>query len=413
MGFAMNAEVLENKDQESHFNYYGWVIVAISLINILVFYGIWYSYSVFLVALIREFGWDHTKASSVFTVFMVFISISGPVIGYLIDRLGPRIVLSIGASILSVGLVLCSQAKSILDLYWSFGIIVALGGNTLGLVGNAGALASWFTIKRGRAIGIVTSGMGLSLLVFVPVVQILEPEYGWRHTFLVLSAISALLIPLNAIFQRRRGNITQISARRHPGEPFWKNSEFVSILNTSSFLHLLFVFFSAGLIVQAVLMHQVAIAYDAQFEQKIMASAFVLLGFCGVMGRPIWGVISDRVGRKRAYLFASIIFSMGLSSIYLAKVSQSVWLLYGYSLFFGLGYSAFAPLNWTLAADNYGGRYYSSIYGILYMGTGFGAALGPLFSGFIYDHYAGYGPVYIVVIIFLILSNSALHRINL
>lgn len=402
---------IETNNGESQLYYYGWVIVGISLLNILVFYGIWYSYSVFLVAFTREFGWDYTKASSVFSVFMIFISISGPFTGYLIDKFGPRVVLSVGAFILSVGLALCSQAISIWNLYLSFGVIVALGGSTLGLVGNSGALASWFTAKRGLAIGIVTSGMGLGLLFFVPAVQMLEPAYGWRTTFLILSIFTALLIPVNAVFQRRR-NDPSVSGGKHPKISFWKNSDLTVMVRTRSFLQLFFVFFSAGLVVQAILMHQVAIAYDAKFDRKIIAIAFALLGFWGVVGRPIWGVISDRAGRKKAYLLASIILSIGLSSIYLSKMSQSIWLFYGYSLFFGFGYSALAPLNWTLAADNYAGEYYSSIYGILFMGTGLGAAVGPLLSGFIFDHCGGYGSVYAVVIIFLFLSNATLYRLR-
>lgn len=406
----MNPET-ENNDGESQLNYYGWVIVGVSLLNILVFYGIWYSYSVFLVAFTKEFGWNHTKASSVFSVFMVFISISGPFTGYLIDRFGPRMILSFGAFILSIGLAICSQAYSIRDLYLGFGVVVALGGSTLGLVGNSGALASWFTAKRGLAIGIVTSGMGLGLLVFVPAVQMLEPEYGWRATFLILSIIAALLIPVNAIFQRRLNDSPQLTEKQYRRTSFWKDSDLAAIVKSRPFLKLFFVFFSAGLVVQAVLMHQVAIAYDAKFEQKIIATAFAMLGFWGVVWRPIWGNISDRIGRNGAYRTASVILVIGICFLFYAKISQSILLLYGYSLFFGIGYSALAPLNWTLAADLYSGQYYSSVYGILFMGTGFGAALGPLLSGFIYDQYAVYGPVYIVVIFFLILSNLTLYKL--
>lgn len=108
--------------------YYGWVIVVISLLNLLVLYGVWYSYSVFMVAFSKEFGWNRTTTSSIFSLFMVVIGLTGPLVGFGVDRLGSRRVLSCGALILAVGLFLCSRAKSIMSFYLSFGLIVGLGG---------------------------------------------------------------------------------------------------------------------------------------------------------------------------------------------------------------------------------------------------------------------------------------------
>lgn len=387
-------------------NYYGWVIVGVSLLNILVFYGIWYSYSVFLVALAKEYGWSYARASSVFSLFMIVISLSGPFVGLMVDRMRPKYVLPLGALVLCAGLVICSRATSIEGLYVGFGLIVGIGGSALGLVGNSVSIASWFIEKRGLAIGIVTTGMGLGMLLFVPAIQLLEPVYGWRTTFLYLAVLSAILIPVNFFFQKTREIV-----RKEAYVPFWRNRQVKGIVRSRSFLYILFVFFAAGLVVQAILMHQVAIARDAKFDNVTIAAAFGILGFFGIVGRPLWGVTSDRLGRKKAYMIASAIFMLGVCFIYLSKLFNCPWFLYAYSFLFGMGYSALAPLNWTIAADHYSGESFGALYGILFMGTGFGAAVGPLLSGFLYDRVSDYAPVYALVGVFVFMTNIALVKI--
>lgn len=397
---------VDSKRESYGLRYYGWVVVGVSLLNILVFYGIWYSYSVFLVALAKEYSWSYARASSVFSLFMIVVSFSGPFVGLVLDKMTPKYVLPLGAFVLCAGLVICSRATSIDGLYVGFGLIVGIGGSALGLVGNSVSIASWFVEKRGLAIGIVTTGMGLGMVLFVPAIQLLEPIHGWRTTFLYLSALSALLIPINFFFQK-----IPKAVKLGPYVPFWRNSQLKKVVRSRPFLYILFIFFAAGLVVQAILMHQVAIARDAKFESVTIAAAFGLLGLLGIVGRPLWGILSDRMGRKKAYMMASAIFLLGVFFIYLSKRYHCALLLYTYSFLFGIGYSALAPLNWTIAADHYAGDSFGSLYGILFMGTGFGAATGPLLSGFLYDRLSDYAPVYALVAIFVFLTNLALVKI--
>ena len=402
--------LLNDPDKEiygRHF-YYGWLIVTISGVNLLALYGIWYSYSVFLVAFSKEFAWNRTTTSSIFSLFMIVMGLAGPFIGYAVDKYGPRKILTIGALIFAFGLFLCSRVNSLIAFYLTFGGTVGLGGGIIGLVGNSRAIAHWFCGKSGLAAGISTTGIGLGMLIVVPVVQIWVLKYGWRSCFLLLASLAGfLLIPMNAFFQRNRVK----QQDQLGGRVFRSRKETSSCIRTSLFWKLFWVFFVGGFVVQAVLIHQVAIAIDAGFHKIVVASAVGMLGLFGTIGRPVWGVVSDRLGRDKAYIGASLALIAGLCSMVIAKELKDSFALYGYAFFFGLGYSAIAPLNLIVAADIFSEEYFSSIYGFLFMGTTIGAAVGPLLSGFIFDRFSGYSLLFGIVAIMLLISNLSVRNI--
>ena len=151
--------------------HYGWIIVGLALVNLMFHYGIWYSYSVLMLSLAEEFGWDRAAVSSIFSVYMLVIGATGPLVGRWIDKFGSRTVLALGSLVLSLGLYCCRIADSMADFYLSFGLIAGVGAGTMGLTGNSPAIENWFTERRGLAAGIATSGIGLGMLIFVPIVQ--------------------------------------------------------------------------------------------------------------------------------------------------------------------------------------------------------------------------------------------------
>ncbi len=398
--------------------YYGWLIVAVSLLNLMTLYGVWYSYSVFMVILSREFGWSRTVASSIFTLFTLVIAITSPFIGFCVDRFGSKRVLSLGAVVLASGLFLCSRAQSTASFYVSFGLIAGLGGGAIGLVGNSHAVANWFTTKRGLASGIATSGIGLGMLVIVPMVQACVQHYGWRQGFLILGLlVLILLVPMNLVFQKTRPERLETGEREDSchiashvgGQSTWRCT--TAVYKTRSFWRMFFVFFTGGLVVQAVLIHQVAIANDGGFQRTVVATMIVLLGVCGILGRLIWGTLSDLIGRQRAYLLASIVLAAGVCLILIARELQNHFVLYGYAFFFGIGYAAIAPLNWSVAADIYAGSRFGSIYGLLFLGTGLGAAAGPLLSGLVFDLFSSYVVAFVLAVLCLACSNRMIYRL--
>ena len=410
---------MKEDDSEGR-GYYGWVIVGVSLLNLLVLFGIWYSYSVFLVAFTNEFGWDRTTTSSIFSVFVMISGLSGPLVGHAVDRLGARKILTLGALTVAIGLALCARVESVPLFYLTFGGIVGFGGSAIGLVGNSRAISGWFVHRRGIAAGVATSGIGLGLLIFVPLIQAWVTQCGWRSGFIFLAALSAfLLAPLNG-FLLRRGPKESVSfskaksqgihpATNHSSPP--KEEVLLPLMRTFNFWYIFWIFFTGGFVVQTVLIHQMAIAVESGFEKFTAAAAFGVIGLLGTFTRMAWGMISDRIGREKTYSVAYLAITLGLGSLFAARIFQSLTALYGYSIFFGLGYGAVAPLNMAIAADRFSGGRFGLIYGILIVGTSLGGAAGPLVWGILFDLFSDYTPAIVTLPALILISWLAFYKI--
>src|SRR4030043_1551306 len=173
----------------------GWFVVGFSCSTLGLVYGVWYSFSVFFVALLKEFGWSRSIGAGAFSLFIVLSSLIGPFVGGKVDRFGPKRVIVLGSLILGVGLALCSLIQTWWQFYIFFSAITAIGLGATGWVPNITVIQRRFKEKRGLAIGIVSSGIGIGILVCIPSIQYLIIQVGGRMTY----GIMAIFIPLVVI----------------------------------------------------------------------------------------------------------------------------------------------------------------------------------------------------------------------
>jgi len=106
--------------------FYGWVIVGACFVIMSMHTGLMYSYGVFFKHLIADFGWSRGATSGVHSIFMVTHGFFAIGMGWLVDRFGPAKVMSAGAFIAGLGLVLTSQINALWQLYITYGIIFGL-----------------------------------------------------------------------------------------------------------------------------------------------------------------------------------------------------------------------------------------------------------------------------------------------
>jgi MFS family permease len=186
-----------SKEDEGYFNL-GWVaITGISFTILALAYGAaWYSFSLFFVAILEEFRWSRSVASGAFSLFIILHGITGPFIGYLVDRFGPRGIFLLGSLILGAGLALCSLVRSWWQFYIFFGVITGIGVGSVGWVPNTTMIQQWLTGRRGLAMGVISSGIGVGIFVCVPAMQNLINRTGWRMTY----RITALFITFVVFF---------------------------------------------------------------------------------------------------------------------------------------------------------------------------------------------------------------------
>jgi MFS family permease len=168
--------------------FYGWIVVAGAFFGYAIAQGLMHSYAVFLVAYLGEFGWGRGETSVAYSVSQLVIGVSSPLIGTLVDRLGTRLLVAVGAVLLVIGLAANAGASALWQVIALYGIVMTLGSNCLGLVVSVPLLSRWFVQRRGLAISIVQSANGFGRAVSAPITQLLISSIGWRRSYLALAA---------------------------------------------------------------------------------------------------------------------------------------------------------------------------------------------------------------------------------
>ena len=142
--------------------YYGWVIVGLSMVSLAFWFGLRTTFSVFFVALTDHFKWNRADAAAAQSIALMVYAFSSPILGSLIDRIGPRKIMVPGIILTGLGLLLCTQIETLGQFYLFFGVIVGTGVTCLSLCPITIVLTHWFEKKRGTASGLATVGIGFS-----------------------------------------------------------------------------------------------------------------------------------------------------------------------------------------------------------------------------------------------------------
>ncbi|MDO8490746.1 MAG: MFS transporter [Dehalococcoidia bacterium] len=393
--------------------FYGWIVVAVAFVTVAVGYGIRYSFSVFFVSIIDEFGWSRADTSLIFSINLLLYGAFGPIAGSMVDRLGPRAVIGFGAFVLAVGTALCALANAIWQFYILWGILMSFGICVLGYVSHTPLISNWFIRRRGTAIGIF--GVGLAISFSMPTLtQYLIDSVGWRASFLVLAALSgALVMPLVIAFQRHKpsdmglepdgvkSNQADISSAKASHQALVVNKEWAArewtlprALKTYQVWALFFAMMSVwGLTVNVILPHFVAYSVDQGYSKMFATYVYSLYGIVYGVG-SFMGTLSDRIGRERAGFLASGLAAIGVLMLILNQGNSTPWALYAYAVFFGLGTGLHTPNIPAACADLFQGKHLGAIYGFCTFGLGIGGLFGPWVAGLVFDRLNTYVPAF-------------------
>jgi MFS family permease len=399
-------------EDEGHFNF-RWMIVRISFIILALVYGAaWYSFSVFFVALLKEFSWNRSIAAGAFSLFIIFHGITAPFIGRIIDRFGPKRVFLLGSLVLGVGLALCSLIHWWWQFYIFFGVITAVGVGSIGWVPNTTMIQQWFREKRGLAMGIISSGIGVGIFICVPSIQHLVNRVGWRMTYRIIAVfiplvVFSMMIALLRKFPRTlaSGHTKREIINTVIKDPLIVDEEWASrcwtvrqAATTKQFWFLGSSLFLSNFTTHSVLTHQIAFFIDQGLRALFASYIAGMIGIVSIVGKILWGVLSDNIGREVTYLAGTVCSVCGLVLLIVFTVLPNTYIPYFYAISFGLGYAVTAALPPLIVADFFEGQAYGSIFGVLFMFSSVGGACGAWFTGFLYDQVRSYVPAFIILI---------------
>ena len=385
---------------------YRWVIVAASSVLLAGMAGIMYTYGIFFKHLIADFGWNREMTSGVYSLFVICHGLFGIPMGLIVDRFGPRRVMTLCTFIAGLGLVLTSRITALWQLYLTFGLIVGSGFSVF--YGGTMATASrWFVQKRGLALGLVASGIGIGTLVLIPLVERLINATGWSTSYLIIGfATWAIMIPC-ALLMRRSP-----SENQHPPQEIDKSynnvnrqrrrllsPEIITTIKTAvshrAFWMLASFLFFFNFCLQMTMVHLVNYATDLGISSLVAATFISFIGVSGFFGRILMGASADRIGTNNATLLCGIF--LGISFIILL-LTREVWTFYLFAIIFGFSYGGEVPQTPALVARYFGLKAVAALVGMVVAFAGFGGAIGSWLAGRIFDITQSYQAAFTVAI---------------
>jgi MFS family permease len=293
-------------------------------------------------------------------------------------------------------------------LYVAYGLVFAVGYCGVGELSHIPVISRWFINNRGTAIGIAMAGMGLGILLIVPLAQTLILHFGWRSAYLVLAGVVLLgVIPPTLLWQREHpedlgllaDGDTAAHRARDPGtqgrrrtDPLHRGPEWTlkAALQTPTFWCLFVMRILTPLGMMMVVPHHVVYLVGQGFDKLVAALAFGSLGAFSFTGRIVFGWLSDRLGQVATIMASYSISILGTGLLLLLHDPQQLWLLWFHIAIYGVGFGARGPLTSALVTQLFHGRSWGAILGFLEVGSGLGGTLGPWLSGFLFDRTGSY-----------------------
>ena len=371
--------------------FYGWVVVIAFFIIGITLYGIHFSFGVFFKSIESEFNLTRAATSAILSANMLLAGVFSFFAGWALDRYGPKVVVLLMGIFTGLSLVLTSQVNALWQIFLTYSLLLAMGTGPLYVVPMS-AVSRWFDKKRGLALGLSSLGIGLGMVIMAPFATYLITNFDWHTAYLIIGLIAWLVVvPLSKLLRKDPCEIGALpdGLKSYRQEVKSKesniqliNSSLWQVFRTRSFWLLVSTWFLFASCLFLVLTHLVPHVTDIGFSAGEAAVVLSLIGIASIPGRLVMGIVSDRVGRKSAIIICTLLESGAMIWLIWA---QDLWMFFLFALIFGFAYSGFGSSMAAIIGDTFGLKQIGTIFGLLEVGFGVGAAIGPAIGGLIFD----------------------------
>lgn len=358
-----------------------------------------YVWTLFVKPLQTATGGSLAAIQVTFSILIVLQTWLSPLQGFLVDRIGPRLLITVGAALSGASWILAAYASSVLTLYLTYGLFAGIGTGIV-YIGIVGLMVKWFPDKRGFATGMVAAGYGFgAILTTFPIDSMLRSA-GYQPTLIVFGIILGLVGMLAGWGLRTPPATTAVPAA--PLAVSVANTPPRGMLGTPIFW-LLFVMMTmmstGGLMV---------ISQFAAFSRDFGVADVVVLGFAALplaltvdritngLTRPFFGWVSDRIGRENTMGIAFLLEAVAILAMLYFRDNALAFVALSGVVFFGWG-EIFSLFPSTLT-DTFGTKHATTNYGFLYMAQGIGSVLGGPVAALIHDAAGSWLPVFALII---------------
>ena len=380
--------------------FYGWWIVfACFLISTYMIGVVAASFTALFEPIAKQFGWSYAQISLAASLQALMIGLGSPLVGFLVDRWGPRRLIFGGIIVSFLGFMLLSRVTSLFMFYGAF-ILTSIGCSAYSSPATVPAVIRWFRQRAAVAIGIMVSGSAMAGIL-VPLVTVIIDTYGWQ-TALVSLGLGMLLIPLPlSLLVRNRpkehisltdgdaGSITMVNKGLTSIEDNKANFGAKQALKNRAFWHItlgpMFQFLAISAVVVHVMPYLSSIGVTRS-NSSLVASAIPVVS---IFGRLSFGWLGDIIDKKRVTMATFLLTPLGLFFFSYAATG-GVWLLIPFILLLGIGWGSQVTMIAALAAEYFGRWRFGTVFGLIHGILTLGGVIGPFLAGWAFDKWGSY-----------------------
>lgn len=369
--------------------YEGWIVVwSFALLIVVIGTVFFFGFGTLFTPIIADFGWSNAEVSLAFSLRSEVGGIAAPLVGFMIDRFGPRWSLLSGVLVAALGVFGMSFMQNLWQFYFAM-FVIALGvtacGGPVGMV----AAATWFDRRRAQAISYITVGGGIAGLG-VPVVAWLVETLGWRDSLRVLSVVIVLVGVFVAVNIRSRpaghpqpmdGERDGSSGAARAARPLWGVPTRL-VMRDRGFLLLSAGQAAVAFGTTALVVHIIPFLESQGVSKAGAASAVSVYTLVSLVGRLGLGYLADRYDKRIIMAAACALVAIGMP---LLALTSSLWGTLAVMGVIAPGFGGTIPVRPAMLADYYGTRFFGIVNGVMIFVQTAGAFFGPWLVGWIVD----------------------------
>ena len=378
--------------------FYGWVVVAVTVVVVLLTAGIRTAPGAFLVTMTNEPGWTTGSVSFAAAVGLVVFGLAGPLSAWLMARIGVRDVVLLSLVLTAVSLALASTVHEIWQLALTFGLLSGLGTGLVASVLAPTVATRWFVRHRGLVTGILGASSSAGQLLFFPFLTALAVSVDWRTAALVLAGLSAVVVV--PVLRWVRGDPAEVGARPLGADtgaieatPPPDRGVMRRAVRTSDFWFLAGTFFVCGATSNGLIgQHFIPHAVDHGFTAVAASEALAFMGVFNFVGTIASGWLTDRWDPRKLLL---VYYGFRGVSLLFLPFAHDTLSIGAFAVLFGLDYIATVPPTVALVADRFGRRNVGAVYGWIFAAHMLGAAIAAWVAGVVREHVGDYAAAFV------------------
>jgi MFS family permease len=375
------------------------IVICGSLIGMLTF-GPRSSTGFLMQPMSQAFSWGRDVFALAFAVQNLLWGIGQPFAGAIADRFGTVRVISVGALLYAIGLVVMRYSSTPLELELGTGLLIGFGlsGCSFNLVLSAfGKLVppEW----RGIALGVGTAAGSFGQFVFAPFTVALIDNAGWQSTLMLFAALMLLVIPLSlalatppAVAVANVPAAERQSFRQALSEAFGHRSYVLLVLG----------FFTCGFQLAFVTMHLPSYLVDRGMPAQTGGWVIAIIGLFNIAGSLSVGWLTSRFPKR--YILSAIYFTRALATVAFVLLPMTTFSALAFGVVSGLTWLSTVPPTSSLVAMMFGTRWLATLYGFAFFSHQVGGFLGALLGGVVFEKFGSYTPIWWLSVLFGVLS---------